>query len=95
MRDERRVRLMRRLAQNLGFEARMDEQEAAAALADAEQYREIARKLRGIAQEYHFAEGCQELLDLAGRYERLADHLDPRTPSVISRTKRSRPSNAD
>ena len=32
----------------------MDEQKAAAALADAEQYREIARKLRGIAQECYF-----------------------------------------
>jgi hypothetical protein len=73
----------------------MDEQKAAAALADAEQYGEIARKLRGIAQECHFAEGRQELLDLAARYEGTADHLDPQTPSVISRTKRSRPAAAD
>ena len=73
----------------------MDEQKAAAALADAEQYREIARKLRGIAQEFRFAEGRQEILELAGRYEGTAGHLDPRTPSVISRTKRSRQSDAD
>jgi len=59
----------------------MDEQKAAAALAEAEQYREIARKLRGIAQECRFAEGRQELLDLAVRYEGTADHLDPRSPS--------------
>jgi len=73
----------------------MDEQKAAAALADAEQYREIARKLRGIAQECYFLGGRQEILDLAGRYEGTAGHLDPRTPSVISRTKRSRQSDAD
>jgi hypothetical protein len=73
----------------------MDEKKAAAALADAEQYREIARKVRGIAQECYFLGGRQELLDLAGRYEGTANHLDPRTPSFISRTKRSRQSDAD
>ena len=73
----------------------MDEQKAAAALADAEQYREIARKLRGIAQECYFLGGRQELLDLAGRYEGTANHLDPHIPSVIPWAKRSRPSDAD
>ena len=69
----------------------MDEQQAAAALAN-EHYREIARKLRGIAQECRFAKSRQELLDLAGRYERRAHQ---RTPFPISRTKRSRPAAVD
>jgi hypothetical protein len=75
-----------------GIEQTMDEQQAAAALADAEHYREIARKLRGIAQECRFSKSRQELLDLAGRYERRAAQ---RTPSPISGTKRSRPAAAD
>jgi hypothetical protein len=76
----------------LGSNKTMDEQQAAAAVADAEHYREIARKLRGIAQECRFAKSRQELLDLAGRYERRAHQ---RTPFPISRIKRSRPAAVD
>jgi hypothetical protein len=78
-----------------GIKQTMDDQKVAVPFADAEHYREIARKLRGIAQECRFPKSRQELLDLAGRYERRADHFDQRTPSPISRTKRSRPAAAD
>ena len=48
-------------------------------LANSDHYREIARKLRCVALECHFPNVRQELLALAGRYERRADHFDSRS----------------
>jgi hypothetical protein len=45
---------------------------------DSQHYRELARKLRDIARECRFPGARQEILDLASRYERRADHLDTR-----------------
>jgi hypothetical protein len=39
-------------------------------------YREIAHRLRGIAAGCRLPNPQRELLDLAGRYERRADHFD-------------------
>ena len=41
-------------------------------------YRELAHKLRGLACDCCFPNPQQELLSLARRYERRADHLDGR-----------------
>jgi hypothetical protein len=56
----------------------MDQQEDVLPLAESEHYREIARKLRGIARDCRFPKVRQELLDLAARYERRGDHFDRR-----------------
>ena len=39
-------------------------------------YSNLAGKLRLVARECHFPNARQELLDLAARYERRADHFD-------------------
>jgi hypothetical protein len=41
----------------------------------AAHYREIAGKLRAVARECHFPITRRELLDLATRYDRRADHF--------------------
>jgi hypothetical protein len=64
----------------LGNKQTMDEREDAAPLSGGEHYREIARKLRGVARECHLPNVRQELLALAARYERRADHFDRRAP---------------
>ena len=61
----------------------MEEPEANAARSDSEHYREMARKLRELAREFRFPGARQELLDLAGRYERRADSLDARTAAGL------------
>jgi len=39
-------------------------------------YRDLAKRLREIARRCHLPNPQQELLDLARRYERRADHMD-------------------
>jgi hypothetical protein len=56
----------------------VDQRENAIPFAEGEHYREIARKLRGIARECRFPKVRRELLDLAGRYDRRADHFERR-----------------
>jgi len=60
----------------------MEEPQANAARPDSEHYREMARKLRELAREFRFPGARQELLDLAGRYERRADQLDERSAAA-------------
>jgi hypothetical protein len=43
---------------------------------DGGHYRNLAGKLRLVAREFRFPNARQELLDLAARYERRADHFD-------------------
>jgi hypothetical protein len=43
---------------------------------NGEHYREVARKLCGVARECRFPIVRKELLDLAARYERRGDHFD-------------------
>jgi hypothetical protein len=45
-------------------------EEQSNALSDSDHYRDMARKLRGLAAEFRHPGGRQELLNLAGRYER-------------------------
>ena len=46
--------------------------------AESEHYYELARKLRAIAREAHFAGARREILKLATSYDRRAAHLDRR-----------------
>ena len=50
-----------------------------ASQSDGDHYREIARQLRELARRFRFPGARQELLDLALRYERRANHLDARS----------------
>jgi hypothetical protein len=45
---------------------------------DGQHYRQPASKLRNIARQRRLPGARQELLDLASRYERRANHLDER-----------------
>jgi hypothetical protein len=56
-------------------EAEMNEQPYPPLL-DGGHYRNLAGKLRMVARECGFPNPRQELLDLAARYERRADHFD-------------------
>ena len=56
------------------------EEPAAAPRLDSQHYRELASKLREIARQCRFPGARQEILDLASRYERRANHLDTRSP---------------
>jgi hypothetical protein len=56
-------------------EAEMNEQPKLTPL-DGVHYRNLAGKLRLVARECRFPNARQELLDLAARYERRADHYD-------------------
>jgi hypothetical protein len=56
-------------------EAEMNEQPYPPLL-DGGHYRNLAGKLRMVARECGFPNARQELLDLAARYERRADHFD-------------------
>jgi hypothetical protein len=48
-----------------------------AARSDSEHYyREMAKKLRELAREFHVPGVRKEILSLAARYERRADNLD-------------------
>jgi hypothetical protein len=58
-------------------EAEMNEQPKLAP--NGEHYREVARRLRGVARECRFPNARKELLDLAARYERRGDHFDRRS----------------
>jgi hypothetical protein len=60
----------------------MEEPLGTAAPVDSQHYRELARKLRDIARQCRFPGARQEILDLASRYERRADHLDTRGTGV-------------
>ena len=66
----------------------MEEPDANAAPSDSEHYREMAMKLRVLAQEFRFPGTRQELLDLALRYERRADRLDARSAAGLDRDHR-------
>jgi len=57
----------------------MEDPQAKAMGLDSQHYREMARKLRGLAREFRFPGAQQELLDLALRYERRADNFDARS----------------
>ena len=54
----------------------MEEPQENAAQPDSEHYKEMARKLRGLAREFQFPGAREELLDLASRFERRADSLE-------------------
>lgn len=45
---------------------------------DGAHYREIAQKLRDLAHQCHFPGARRELLNLAARFERRADHFASR-----------------
>ena len=45
---------------------------------DGAHYREIAQKLRDLARQCHFPGARRELLDLAARFDRRADHFESR-----------------
>ena len=66
----------------------MEQKRETLAHLDSEHYREMAAKLKKVARECRFPGARQEILELARRYERMADHLDP--PSTASE-ERSRP----
>jgi len=55
----------------------MEDPQAQDKWSDAGHYREMARKLRELAREFRFRGARQEVLDLALRYQRRADSLDP------------------
>ena len=56
----------------------MEEPQADAARSDSDHYRDMARKLRKLASRFCFPGARDDLLDLALRYERIADNLDAR-----------------
>jgi hypothetical protein len=56
----------------------MEEPQADPAQSDSAHYRDMARKLRELARQFRFPGARQELLSLASRYERRADHQDAR-----------------
>jgi hypothetical protein len=66
----------------------MEEPQAKADGPDSEHYRETARKLRELAREFRFSGACQELLDLALRYERRANNLDARSAAGLDQDRR-------
>jgi hypothetical protein len=51
-------------------------QDARSLPSGAAHFREIASKLRVVARECHFPIARRELLDLAARYDRRADHFE-------------------
>jgi hypothetical protein len=63
----------------------MEEPQANAAPSGSEHYREMARKLRELAREFRFPGARQELLELALRYERRADSLEPQSAAGSDR----------
>ena len=56
----------------------MEEPQADAGRSDSAQYREVASKLRALAQRFSFPGAKEDLIELALRYERKADQLDTR-----------------
>jgi len=54
--------------------------ETQAALADGDDYREMADRLRGLARLTRSPGIRRELVDLAKRYDRRGDHFDRRLP---------------
>jgi hypothetical protein len=54
--------------------------ETRAALADGDDYREMAERLRGLARLTRSPGIRRELVDLAKRYDRRGDHFDRRPP---------------
>jgi hypothetical protein len=54
----------------------MSESADASPQPNGEHYREVARRLREVARECRFANARQEILNLAARYDRRADHFD-------------------
>jgi hypothetical protein len=60
----------------------MEEPQANAARSDSDHYRDMARKLRKLARQIRFPGARKELLELALRYERRADHLDARNKAA-------------
>ena len=59
---------------NMKQESRRD-----AAQSGSEHYREMAKKLRELAREFHVPGVRKEILSLAARYERRPDNLDARS----------------
>jgi hypothetical protein len=66
----------------------MVEPQASASQSVSEHYREMASKLRELARQFRYPGARQELLKLALRFERRADHLDGRNPSAASDQER-------
>jgi hypothetical protein len=62
----------------------MEEPWANAAQFAGQHYREMANKLRELARQFRFPGARRELLDLALRYERRADHFDARNGATNS-----------
>jgi len=56
----------------------MGEPPANAGRSEGERYREMARELRDRARQFRSSEARQQLLDLAIRYELMAEHVDAR-----------------
>ena len=56
----------------------MEEPQTNAAQSDGDHYRDMSRRLRELARLFRFPGARKELLDLALRYERRADHLEAR-----------------
>jgi len=52
-------------------------------------YRDLATRLREIARACHLPNPQQELLDLARRYERRADHMDRSTAFIRAKFRPS------
>ena len=65
----------------------MEHPQPCAARSDSEHYREMARKLRELAREFHFPGARQELLNLALSYERRAGHLDERSAAGLDQNQ--------
>ena len=65
----------------------MEDPQANAVRPDSEHYREMARRLRELAREFRFPGARKELLDLALRYDRRADHLDARTAAGLDQNQ--------
>ena len=67
------------------FSEQLDEGERhLAKLLNGPHYRELASKLREIARQCRFPGARKEILDLALRYERRADHFDVRSSAARS-----------
>jgi hypothetical protein len=66
----------------------MGEPQTTPSFSNAEHYREMARKLRELARQFHFPVARQELLKLALRFERRAEQLDTRNTPAISGQER-------